>query len=835
MIRLQGALLLLIAGLAGGADAPGKQRAQLIDRYGDPLPPGAIARLGTVRLRHQGITEALAFSPDGKLLAARSADSVILFDPASGQEVRRIAEGLAFRMGPTIAFTPDGKNLVYDRGDAVVFSDVTDGKTVRSFQKPAEDWNPESAMSLSADGKFLAAATGGRWTGVFDAATGTMLHRLRAPGGQISTVTFAPDARTLAVSCLNKVELWDAASGKLVRTIQASKDRPVGSIAFSFEGKTMASGTSGAIAQWDPATGKEVGRFEKPEIASVVAIAYASDGKSLIYATENGTLRVLDLARNKERLVIDTNSRIGRCLALAPDGKTVAVGSNESAIRMWDISTGRELLSELDGHDARVNAVAFTPDGKTLISAAENRQIRLWNTASWRQSGARKGGARSLCVSPDSKHLAAVEIYGLRVWDLTADREDFAIALPGNIEMKQAGYAPDGKTLISLNWTPGGLDNPVGSSAVATWEAATGKGLREFPAGRFWIQGSALTSDGRTAAAATAGAIHVLNYPEGNGFPLAGAPEAYTPALAFTPDGRLLVSGSLDLSLRLWEVASGQEVLSFMGHQRGVAAVAVSPDSRLLASSSGRPLLFRDLNRSKAPRKVRLWDMATGQQIATFAGHAEDVTCLAFTPDGNRLVSGFVNGTVLVWDITPTQRGLRRQEIQLNPETLAQLWADLAGPDARKAYRAVVALAQGPAQAVPFLRERLRPAVSESTRLASLIESLDSSSFEEREKASKDLELLIDLAAPKLRATLQGKPSAEVRRRCEALLEKLHGPLPPGDVLRWVRAVQALEQMETRDAVLLLRELAKGTAGARITEEAKRSIARLRGGQGAIP
>ena len=162
---------------------------------------------------------------------------------------------------------------------------------------------------------------------------------------------------------------------------------------------------------------------------------------------------------------------------------------------------------------------------------------------------------------------------------------------------------------------------------------------------------------------------------------------------------------------------------------------------------------------------------------------------------------------------------------------LAGWWADLAGADAdadaARAYAAVCRLADRPGPAVPWLRARLRPVAPQPRRIARLVAALDSDQFPARARAMKELEALGGQAAPALRAALQGKPAPEVRRRVEELLGRLDEPLTDPEVLRAVRAVEALERMGTAEARRLLRELAKEAPGARLTEEARSSLRRL--------
>src|SRR5207245_3166098 len=170
--------------------------------------------------------------------------------------------------------------------------------------------------------------------------------------------------------------------------------------------------------------------------------------------------------------------------------------------------------------------------------------------------------------------------------------------------------------------------------------------------------------------------------------------------VAFSPDGRLLATGTYEPALRLWDVASGKLIHRFDASTAGsFNAVAFSPDGRMLAA-----------NNPRAP-SILLWEVATWQERRRIFGHRGGVVSLCFSPDGRRLASGSKDGTAMVWDVcTPGQRD-PVVSTRLRPSELESLWAGLGGSDAAMAYEALCTLAASPGQAVPFLRKQLQSAV----------------------------------------------------------------------------------------------------------------------------
>jgi len=162
-------------------------------------------------------------------------------------------------------------------------------------------------------------------------------------------------------------------------------------------------------------------------------------------------------------------------------------------------------------------------------------------------------------------------------------------------------------------------------------------------------------------------------------------------------------------------------------------------------------------------------------------------------------------------------------------DDLAALWSDLASDDAAKAYKAIWKLVSGAKQSVPFLAEKLKAAAGvDAQRVEQLIKALDSDKFAEREQAVAELEKLAERAEPALKKLLEEQPSPEARRRAEAILAKLGGPVTSSEQLRALRAIEALEHIGTPEARQVLERLATGAAGARETADAKRSVERLK-------
>jgi hypothetical protein len=262
--------------------------------------------------------------------------------------------------------------------------------------------------------------------------------------------------------------------------------------------------------------------------------------------------------------------------------------------------------------------------------------------------------------------------------------------------------------------------------------------------------------------------------------------------------------------VRLWEMATGRERLRFPG----INAVVFSPDGRSIAAVQ--------------ERGAKVWDALTGEQLAFLYSQGGLIVSLAFSPDCEALATGCVDTTVLLWVVSPRGGVPGRQATPLSRKNLTEIWDDLAGEDAKRAYRAVARLANAAGAVEPFLEERLKDSNTVgAAQIKRLVDDLDSVKFADREKASDALSRLGRRVEPAQRKALGEHPSPEQARRLEKLLEKLPKAGTDLGVLRSQRAVEAMEHRATAQARQLLKSLAAADAEDVLSREARASLERL--------
>jgi len=424
-------------------------------------------------------------------------------------------------------------------------------------------------------------------------------------------------------------------------------------------------------------------------------------------------------------------------------------------------------------------------------------------------------------LSPDGNTLAAVgnqKSNELWLWDVRTGK---AAKLPAEHqkEIHAVAFSPDGRLVAS-----GGKDG-----AIHIWDVRENKEVRQIKG--FAAQNSAMcllfSPDGKTLAS---GAMGFPNDVIGRLWDVASGKErgvfanhlaGESPA-AFSPDGKVLATVNdpprepAAWNVRLWDTTTGKELCRHNGHRISVAAVAFSPDGKLVVSGGG----------GDEDNSLHVWEAATGRLIRRFEGHHSWVFAVAFASDGLTVASSAGDSTVLLWDITGRRPDGRWHGKPLTPRELDASWTGLANEDAAKAYEAVWRLVASAPQAVPFLQEHLgRVTQPDAKNVVRLLKELDSDDFKVRQRATEELTKLGDAIIPDLRRALDGKPSLEVRKRLEKLLDEARLWTP--ERLRDHRAIQALEHIDTRQAKEVLEALTAGVPDTLRTEEAKAALRRL--------
>ncbi len=835
------------------------------DALGDPLPPGAKARLGTARLVPDGnVYLRPVFSPDSRLVALPGPrGTIMVWEVATGRLVHRLAPvddgpqygGMSYRF----VFTPDGKKIVTAHGRSqFLVRDLATGKEEVRIENGVMTAN--TLFCVSPDGKRLitpgvrAKPEQSNIT-VWDLATGKKLASFTEHTKTEQALAFTPDGtHALLGTDSGLIHLWEVATGKRVRDFEGNRGGIL-AVAVSSDGKTVASaGTDGTIRLWDLGTGKPGKDWEigvPQQGVNSASLAFADRDRRIVLGGV-GKVRAWETATGDEigmrgpTVVVRppqprTDPRLPRGMPLepyddrfvmtpgnqqelSPDGKVLATYSTGSRMQLWDVTADKPLHS-FPGHTGALQAVAISSKG-VIATGGIDRLVRLWDTKG-KLLHALKGHAapvHQLAFSHDGKYLAsAAQGYNDRVvtlWDVDTGKEVRQFRLDG---MYAAGlrFSPDGKELYALN----------AGGAVIAWDVASGKQGREVksngqppqlsPDGRFLIavdynRGRVVFTD-----LATGKEARVVNpQPAGEEFLPNVAPRVNIATITVSPDSRFVLLGDYTQKTSLWETATGRRVrtITIPGYNR----LGGWQPRGLQFSNDGRLLILADQS-----GKVTMIESGGGGTRRAFDSTHAGLTVAALAPDGRTLVTAGTDGTALVWDLTWTP-GAKELTTELTGKELDALWADLGG-DATKAEVAVRKLGAAPASAVPFLGAKLKAATAiDQATIDQYVADLTSKKFPVRKKAEEELARAGLLARPALEKALKDKPSLDLSQRVEALLKKIEESELPADVLQQLRGLEVLEGAASAESVKVIEALAKGAAYDVLTAEAEAALKRIK-------
>jgi WD40 repeat protein len=634
---LMAAGCLVVAAVGPLRSAPENQARATTDSHGDPLPAGALARLGTTRLRHGGDVNFVAFGPGDKTLLTAGQDNTIrLWDLADGKELRRFARPKQpAPKAPPKGGKPGAKEQV--EVETVIQLMAGGGNNQSSFR-----------VAVTADGKTLAVAEG-TVIELWEVETGKQIRRIEdAPGG-FAGLIFSPDGKTLAARTGNgTLVLWAVETGKEISQIKPAprpkqdgivlilggNDTPPPGMAFTPDGKALAAAATDykkqeaihSVKFWDVASreeGKETRRIQAPASVNVSAVAISPDGKLLAYGG-GGVVHLCMVDTGKEVRQLKAPGGVF-ALLFAPDGKTLAVRGRNRVVRLWETETGNEIRQLGEAMTAQRGG------GFVFLGAISRPETR------------------ALAISRDGKQIAAGSGSTVRLWETATGKElpllDGHRGSPAAVRL-----SADGKSVVS--W---GADQ-----VVRRWDAATGKLLGGFPAPQ-GTQLAAFAPDGQTIALANAdNTIRLHESATGKDLRRLQGPKGGAAALAFAPDGKVLALRGSDNVIRLYDVASGAEqrqivlrsgtnpnngrVLVIGGPRRtarGTApGLAFSPDGKQLVvpgpGTPGNTLVFLDLATGKELRKIE-----SPRPISSFA----------FSPDGRTLAAESNDRTITLWEV----------------------------------------------------------------------------------------------------------------------------------------------------------------------------------------
>jgi WD40 repeat protein/transcriptional regulator with XRE-family HTH domain len=596
-------------------------------------------------LDHQTRVLSADYSPDGTQLATIGDNgTVILWNANTGEELLRLPGSTQpndLVTSQRVAYSPDGKLLAACDSNKINIYDPATGSLIQTLDGHKSD---VTALAFSRDGIYLASGGADGSLFIWNIQSGNIVTRLAGHTDGVEGLVFSPDGKWLITSSDDyTMKFWDAATGELLRDFTELTGL-VDSATFSPDGSKFAF-TDGAIHVWKLSSSTSEGKttITYEEILNLpggVSITFSPDGTKLATiwgtaASGNGIV-LWDANSGRELLTMTGHTGWIMGLAFSPDGKRLASTSLDGTVRIWGIGPGQEMVTVSGPAAGYGNHVVYSPNGQEFATNGGDGSATIWNAETGEPRLTLKGHnleVMGMAFSPDGMRFATGSLDATAVvWDAATGKKLLTL-LGHEIGVRDIAFSPDG-TLIAT----GGFDK-----TARVWEAATGKQLLKITGHNGLVVGVAFSPDGtRLATSSTDATAKVWDIKTGDLLlTLTGHSDGVTD-IAYSPDGKKIATVSSDATAKIWDAATGKELLTLIGHSSELRPVAFSPDGKFLATGSG-------------DNTAKIWDVETGQEVLTLPGNQGGVYGVAFSPSdgGSHLAVASNDGVVRIF-LLPT-------------------------------------------------------------------------------------------------------------------------------------------------------------------------------------
>jgi WD40 repeat protein len=335
-------------------------------------------------------------------------------------------------------------------------------------------------------------------------------------------------------------------------------------------------------------------------------------------------------------------------VVLSPDAKRVVSAGSDRAIKVWDITSGKELISIAEAHSGRIYHVEFSPNSKHIVSCSDSGEVKVWDTADVNEpkfSKQGKGGTPRASFSPDgSRIVSAMTPDGtIKVWDIKTGAEVLSVSSEKR-KAKFAMFSPDGKQIVSANW----------GGTVTFWDAVSGDEVESYAGYDQKIHTMSFDSNGSLFVSMSSGyggyRIKIWDVIKGSIAETFYGHRGWIEAVAFSPDDKYIISGSYDSTVRIWDIATGEERRNLRGHEDVVTSVQFTPDGKQAVSGSW-------------DGTIKVWDVTVDREINRFVGHRRILTSIAFSPDGKSIAGSTWGKAIVLWDSAAPEGGYEPRKI----------------------------------------------------------------------------------------------------------------------------------------------------------------------------
>ena len=523
----------------------------------------------------------IVFSHDGTQLLTGGNDYCVRLWRKSDFSIIRIFDGHTNSV-KSVAFSPQKILIISGSVDQTVkIWEKSTGKLIKILNFHTKDVN---SVAFSPSGEFFISGSSDKVINLYEKKSYALVKTFDGHQNSVSKVIFSPDNRCiLSSSADNTIKLWDTASGNLLKTF-IGHSNIVNSIDFSSDGSYIVSGSNdNTINLWETKSGKVLKTFIG-HYMSVKSVSFSPNGTLILSGSIDGKIKLWDKADCRMLKKYEGHEESVKSIAFAPDGLTIVSGSVDKSVRLWDKTTGK-LLKNYFGHKDQVNSVTFSPKGFLILSGSYDKSVKLWekNSAKLLLSLLKHNrSVNSVDFSPDeSLILSGSDDETIKLWDRKTG--DLIKSFELHSSVNAVCFSPDGKSILC------GLFNKY----LDLFDVSTHQLVKRFDSHENSVR-----------------------------------------SVAFSPKNNLIVSGSTDRTVKLWDI-KGFLVHTF-NHNDLVHSVAFSPNVERILSASDRSL--------------KLWDVSSKSLIQSFEGHQSFINEVAFSNDGSCFASCSGDKTIKIWE-----------------------------------------------------------------------------------------------------------------------------------------------------------------------------------------
>ncbi|MCJ8279266.1 MAG: NB-ARC domain-containing protein, partial [Rivularia sp. ALOHA_DT_140] len=592
----------------------------------------------TVFTKVFGGVNCVKFTPDGKLLGTTSNNySIKIWQVDSGQQIGNF-KGHSNRIS-NLDFSPDNQLILSASADRTIkIWDLRNGICINTIE--AHENTLRTAI-FHPNGKLIASCGDDQLIKFWDVRSGKCLKVLSGHNGWVLSISFSPDGKLIASGSNDQnIRIWEVETGKCIRVLQGHQDWVV-NVNFSPVSAASPKGIGQRIVS--SSFDRDVRIWQVSNVNCIQTLqghtfwvwtaVFSPDGNQIASSGSDKTIKIWNVSDGRCLKTIKGHTNQIWSLSYHPDGRRIATGSDDQTVRIWDVTDGK-CLQVIQGYTNSIKSVQFTPNSKKLVTAHQDCTVKIWDVFSHQHLCTLKGHdspVLSVGLHPDGKLIASGSEDGtIKIWDIDKNKCLYSLSEHA-ADIWGISFSPDGQFFASGSYDKTikiwRLDQKICIHTLKGYDDQIGAVI-------FNPEGSLLATAGESAVeiwdVASGKRVYILEEEEHKG---------RVKSVAFSPDGKLLVSGSTDKTIKIWDLSNLQLIRNLTGHDASVVSVALSPDGEKIVSSA-------------CEGTIRIWNVDDGKCIQELTGHQNWVWSVTFSPDGQFIASASQDESIILWDKT---------------------------------------------------------------------------------------------------------------------------------------------------------------------------------------